>query len=112
MFSFFFLLSHLCPCCSPLPPSPQTPQSTSTPLSVPMSPLCGFLDLPLPLPHCPPPPSPLVTVSLFFICMSLVLFCSFACFGDYIPLIGEIIWYLSFTAWLISLSIMLSRSLY
>ena len=40
--------------------------------------------------------------------MSLVLLCSFVCFVHYVPLIGEIIWYLSFTAWLISLSIILS----
>ena len=58
------------------------------------------------------PPFPLVTVSLFFISMSLVLFCSLAWFVGYGPLIGEIIWYLSFTAWHISLSIMLSSSIH
>ena len=30
-------------------------------------------------------------------------------FVDYVPVKGEIIWYLSLTVWLISLSIMLSR---
>ena len=57
-------------------------------------------------------PSPLVTVSLFFISMSLVIFCLLICFVDYVPLIGEIIWYLSFTAWFTSLSIMLSSSIH
>ena len=61
-------------------------------------------------PPLSPPTSPLVTVSLFFISMSLVIFCLLVCFADQFPLIGEIIWYLSFTAWLISLSIMLSSS--
>ena len=35
-----------------------------------------------PLPYCPSPPSSLVSVSLFFISMSLVVFCLFACFVD------------------------------
>ena len=34
------------------------------------------------------------------------------CFVAWIPLIVEIIWYLSFTAWLISLSIMLSSAIH
>ena len=33
-------------------------------------------------------------------------------FVDYVPVKGEIIWYLSLTAWLISLSIMLSSSIH
>ena len=33
-------------------------------------------------PHYPLPASPLVTVSLFFISMSLVLFCLLVCFAD------------------------------
>ena len=33
-------------------------------------------------------------------------------FVDYVPVKGEIIWYLSFTTWLISLSIMLSSSIH
>ena len=60
-----------------------------------------FLDDPSPpYSHYPPHPSPLVTVSLFFISKSLVLCCSLACFADQVPLIGEIIWYLSSTTWL------------
>ena len=37
--------------------------------------------------------------------MSLVIFCLLFSFVDYVPVKGEIIWYLSLTAWLISLSI-------
>ena len=44
--------------------------------------------------------------------MSLVIFCLLFSSVDYIPVKGEIIWYLSLTAWLISLSIMLSSSIH
>ena len=43
--------------------------------------------------------------------MSLVIFCLFFSSVDYVPVKGEIIWSLSLTAWLISLSIMLSSSI-
>ena len=66
--------------------------------------LCMLLD--------DPPPYPLVTVSLYFISMSLVIFGLLVCFLDQVPLKGEIIWSLSLTAWLISLSIMLSSSIH
>ena len=58
---------------------------------------------PLSTPH-----SPLALVRLFLTSMSLVIFCLFFSSIDYVPVKGEIIWYLSLTAWLISLSIMLS----
>ena len=98
--------------CSPLPcPSPPHIQSSPT-LVWSMSPLYLFLDLALPLLfpfiHLP---SPLVTVSLFFISMSLVVFCSLVHFVDYVPLISQVIWYLSFTTRLISLSIILYSSI-
>ena len=54
-------------------------------------------------------PSPLVSVSLFLVSMPLVVFCSFVC---YVPLIDEIIWYLSISTWFISLSIILSSSIH
>ena len=57
-------------------------------------------------------PPPLITVSLFFISMSLVLFCSLVCSVVQVPLIGEIIWYLSFTSCLMSLNIVLSSSIH
>ena len=61
---------------------------------------------------CTPFASPLVTLSVFFFSMSLVIPCSVVCFVDYVLLIGEIIWHLSYTAWLISLSIMLTNSIH
>ena len=54
-----------------------------------------------------PPP---LAVSLIF--MSLSLFCLLVQFVHYIPHMGEIIWYFSFSDWLISLSIMFSRSIH
>ena len=56
-----------------------------------------------PLSH---PHSPLPIVTLFLISMSLVIFCLLFSFVDYVPVKGEIIWYLSLTPWLILLSIM------
>ena len=44
--------------------------------------------------------------------MSLSLFCWLVHFVHYIPHISETIWYLSFSDWLLSLSIMLSRSIH
>ena len=57
------------------------------------------------------PPLWSLSVCSFFP-MSLVLVCLLVCFVDQVPLIGEIIWYLSFTAWLVSLSIMLPSSIH
>ena len=51
-------------------------------------------------------------IRLFLTSMSLVIFCLLFSFVDYVPVKGEIIWYLSLTTWLISLSIMLSRSIH
>ena len=57
-----------------------------------------------------PPHSPLTIVRLFLTSISLVIFCLLFSSVDYVPVKGEIIWYLSLTIWLISLSIMLSSS--
>ena len=51
-------------------------------------------------------------VRLFLISMSLVIFCLLSSSVDYVPVKGEIIWYLSLTTWHISLSIMLSSSIH
>ena len=60
-----------------------------------------------------PPPSPLPIVRLFLTSMSLVIFCFLFFYSIYyVPVKGEIIWYLSLTIWLISLSIMLSSSIH
>ena len=55
-----------------------------------------------------PPHSPLATARVFPPSMSLVAFCLLFSFVDYVTVKDEIIWYLSLTAWLISLSILLS----
>ena len=59
-----------------------------------------------------PPPSPLAIVRLFLTSMSLVIFCFLFSSIYYVPVKDEIIWYLSLTTWLISLSIMLSSSIH
>ena len=59
-----------------------------------------------------PPHSPPAIVRLFFTSVSLVIFCLLFSSVDYVPVKGEIIWYLSLTVWLISLSIMLSSSIH
>ena len=48
----------------------------------------------------------------FLISMSLIIFCLLFSFVDYVPVKGDIIWYLTLTTWLISLSIMLSSSIH
>ena len=114
---FLLLFSYSCPN-FPLLLSPTSPNthahSQSPPCGLcPWAPYTCSLTQPFPFFfHHLPLPSSLVTVSLFFISMFLVLFCSFVCFIDQVTFLGEIIWYLPFTASLISLSIMLSSSIH
>ena len=106
--SKFLYFPH--PTHSHFPPPTLNP---SPPLTLSMGPLYMFLYDPAPsFPHNPSPLSLLVTASLFFISMSLVTFCLLICFVGQVPLIVEIIWYLPFTIWLTSLSIMLSSSIH
>ena len=109
--SFYFFIVQLV---FPIPPiilfcptHPHLPHSIlPTSLSLSLSLLYMFFDHPSPsFPCYPPPPSSLVTVSLLFPCLWLLV-----CFVDQVPL--KIIWYLSSTAWLTSLSIMLSSSIH
>ena len=112
---FFYCLSTVVSILiSPLPLAPPFPASHPPPypsLALSMCPLCMFLDdpplssplIPLPAPPC------LLTVCYLFQCVWLYFACSF-CWLQQVPSIVEIIWYLYFTVWLISLSIMLSRS--
>ena len=65
-----------------------------------------------PLSPLSPSHSPVAILTMFLISMSLVIFCLLFSFVDYVPVKGEIIWYLSLTAWLFSLSIMLSSSIH
>ena len=106
---FLFLFKHSClhphPTMLPHSTHPCLAPSNLPLLALSMCPLYMFLDGPSPVsPHYPFPLSPLVTLSLFFISVSLVIFCLLVCSVDQVPLIGNIIWYLSFTTWLISLN--------
>ena len=65
-----------------------------------------------PLSSLSPPHSPLAIVRLSLTSVVLVIFCLLSSSVDYVPVKDEIIWYLSFTTWLISISIMLSSSIY
>ena len=65
-----------------------------------------------PLSSLSPPHSPLGIVRLFLTSMSLVIFCFLFSSIYYIPVKGEIIWYLSLTAWLTSLSLTLSSPIH
>ena len=62
------------------------------------------------LPLFPSPFHSLDTVSVFQVSMSLVPFRLLVYFVHLVPLVSEITWYLSFTNWLISLSMIFSSS--
>ena len=65
-----------------------------------------------PLSSLSPPHSLLTIVRLFLTSESLVIFCFLLSSIYYVPVKGGIIWYLSLTVRLISLSIMLSSSIH
>ena len=73
-------LSQFSPLCLPAPslcpPDPTNSQSIPTQLSMSMGHSSMFFEESLPLLSNIPPASPLATVSLFHVSMSLVLFCS------------------------------------
>ena len=92
-------------------PHPSTPPQPNPPPSLASTLPLGFVHVSfIVVPENPSPlcPSPLAIVRLFLTSMSLVIFCLLFSSVDYVPVKGEIIWYLSLTSWLISLSIMLS----
>ena len=107
--SYNFILNYFY-CCSMtvvpiypplLFPALSTPTShlqSSSQVLCPWGPLYMFLNLTFPLfyPIISLSPIPLVIVSFFFISMTMVLFCSLVCSVDYVALISEIIWHLSF----------------
>ena len=70
-----------------------------------------FFVIPSPFPPSLPTFS-LTALSLFFVSMLLFLFCLLAYFVHSIPHMNEIMWCLSFSDWLISLSIIISRSIH
>ena len=65
-----------------------------------------------PLSSLSPPHSPLPIVRLFLTSMSLIIFCFLFSSVYYVTVKGEIIWYLSLATWLISISIMFSKSIH
>ena len=99
-------------------PHPSTPPQLNPPPSPTSTLPLGFVHVSfivvpvIPSSHCPPPPPPRGIVRLFLTSMSLVIFCLLFSSIDYVPVKGEIVWYLFLTAWLISLSIMLSSSIH
>ena len=118
-FFFFFFLIYLLLfnySCMPFPPSlhPTPGEPTSLPPLHPPPWICSCVlyssscNTLFPLSPPPPPTPALAIVRLFLTSMSLVIFCLLFSSIAYVPVKGEIIWYLSLTSWLISLSIMLS----
>ena len=83
---FLFVLLFKCSCLHftpttvPCSSDPHLPPSILTPFGCVLGSFIRFLDAPSPsFPLYPPSPSPLVTVSLFFISVSLVIFCLLVC---------------------------------
>ena len=94
-------------------PHPSTPPQLNPPPSPASTLPLGFIQVSvIVVPVNPSPHSPLAIVRLFLTSMSLVIFCLLFSPVDYVPVKDEIIQYLSLTAWLISLSIMLSSSIH
>ena len=113
-FQFLLLFNYSCMPFLPFPPpTPAEPTSLPHPHHPPQFCPCVLHNSSCnPLFPLSPPHSPLATARLFPTSMSLVVFCLLFSSIDYVPVKGEIIWYLSLTAWLISLSIMLSSSIH
>ena len=89
---FLFLFSYNCLHFLPIPPPHPSQFHLPPPWFCPCA-LYSSSYRPLSLPS--PPHSPLAIVTLFLTSMSLVTFCLLYSFVDYVPVKGEIIWYLS-----------------
>ena len=112
LFLFKYSCLHFPSTISPNPPTPTSHPQFYPALALSLGPLSKFLGNPSGSFHrYLPPLSPLITVSLFFISKSLVIFCLLLCFVYQVPLTDDIIWHFYVTSWLISLSIMLSSSI-
>ena len=106
-FNYCCLITVVCILSPPPPPQPNNPPPSPASTSIlSMCPLQQLLKTPLPT----GPPRPPATVRLLLTSMSLLIFCLLFSSVDYVPVKGEIIWYLSLTAWLISFSIMLRKT--
>ena len=110
-FNFNFLLLFNYSCEPSLPIAAPHPSRTPPP-SPQFCPCVLYSSSCNPLSSLSPPHYPLSILRLFLTSMSLVIFCFLFFSIYYVPVKGEIIWYLSLTSWLISLSIMLSSSIH
>ena len=114
-FKIFIVVQLQLSAFSPHPSHPTPAKPTSLPCSHPppwFYPCVLYSSSCKPLSPLSPPRFPLAIGRLFLTSMSLVIFCLLFSSIDYVPVKGEIIWYLSLTAWLISLSIMPSSSIH
>ena len=110
---YCYSITVVCIFSQPLHPTPAKPPSLPHLYPPPwFGPCVLYSSSSKPLSPLSPPHFPLAIVRLFLTSMSVVIFCLLFSFVDYVPVKGEIIWYLSLTAWLISLSIMLSSSIH
>ena len=113
-FNFVLLFNYSCVPFLPFPP-PTPAEPTSLPHLHPTPWFCPcvlYSSSCNPFSSLSPPHSPLPIVRLFLTSKSLGIFCLLFSSIYYVPVKGEIIWYLSLTTWLISLSIMLSSSIH
>ena len=116
IFLIYFLLSfnYSCPPFLPIPP-PDPGQIHLTPQHPPPPWFCScvlYMSFCNPLSPLSPPHYPLDLVRLLLTSMSLVIFCFLFPSIYYVPVKGEIIWHLSLTAQLISLSIIRCSSIH
>ena len=116
LLNIFIVVHYSCPSFSllaPLHPSHcLAPQAILTQSSMSMGQSQIFLVQSLPILSMLIPLLPTLWSLSVLVFMPLVLFCSFVCFVDQVPLISENIGYQSYTACLISLSIILSSSIH
>ena len=103
LLNFFYCCSITVVCIFSPPLHPTLAKPTSLPHLHPPPWFCPcvlYSNSCIPLSPLSPPHSPLAIVRLFLTSMSLVIFCLLFSLVDYVPVKGEIIWYLSLTAWL------------
>ena len=94
-FIYFYSVTIVCIFSPSLHPTPASP--TSLPHLYPPPCFCPcvlYSSSYRPLSPLSPPHSPVAIVTVFLISMSLVIFCLLFSFVDYVPVKGEIIWYI------------------
>ena len=115
MYILFHFLNYCSIAVVSIFPQLLSPHCTPTPTVIPHPVVHAHGSLTRPFPFLPPLfpfPYPYGYCQFVLYCQisgSILLMCLFGWLG---PTLGEIIWYLSFASWLISLSIMLSSSIH